>query len=314
MGSQSPQSPEDEAAEYKRKTEAAKARGDYVQTVEDLNNPPSVKAIQEQRVQNADEERKAAEQRTRDAEDRERDRVAEDKRVAEEKAAAEEQARIAAENELKSQQNQILLEKINELKTSQKPIHEIAQEYFTFAQTLAEQMGFQRPGTSQPQSENPQIALEIAKINAESAQREREHQLQMENDRRKWEIELMKLQDGRVIEQAKLAQQAKRDEAFMQAPQILGAALAQGLADHARGGAPSERVIQQPSGQNYKFTAGIGDSGEIDCPVCAARGTPTKVGIGPNSDLAQCVGCNTTFDVERVPAKATAEPSAEENA
>lgn len=284
------QSPEDEAADYKKRTEAAKARGDYVQTVDDLNNPPSVKAIQEQRVKDADEERKAAEERARAADTRDRDRVAEEKRLAQEKAAAEEQARIEAENALKGQQNQILLDKIAELKGSQKPIGEQFKEYFEFAK----EMGFERPSVTQPQSDNPQIALEIAKLNAESAQKDREFQLQLKESDRKWDMEIMKMNDSRAIEQAKLAQQAKRDDALFQAPQAIGAALAQGLVDRKGGG--GIRREQPGSPQTFKFQAAEGESGEVECPMCH-----TPVGIGPHSDLAECVNCNTKFTIERVP-------------
>lgn len=304
IGSPSQQkSPEDEATEYKKKTEAVKARSDYVTTVEDLNNPPSVKVIQEQRVKDADEERKAAEQRANDAADRERQRTEDDRKAAMEKAAAEEQKRIQAENDLKGQQNQMLLDKLDELKKSQKPISEQFTEYFNFAEDLAKKMGFERPSTGQPQSENPQIALEIAKINAESAQKDREFQLQLKESDRKWDMEIMKLNDNRAIEQAKLAQQGKRDDALFQAPQAIGAALAQGLVDRQGEGG----IRQQPGPQTFKFQATEGDSGEVDCPVCASRGTPTKVGIGPHSDLAECVNCNTKFKIERVPATTEAE-------
>lgn len=300
IGNPTPQeSPEDEAAEYKKKTEAAKARGDYVQTVEDLNNPPSVKVIQEQRVKDADEERKAAEQRARDAEDRERDRVAEENRVAKEKAVAEETRRIEAENALKGQQNQILIDKLDELKKSQKPISEQFTEYFNFAEDLAKKMGFERPATGQPQSDNPQIALEIAKINAESAQKDREWQLQLKESDRKWDMEIMKMNDSRAIEQAKLAQQGKRDDALFQAPQAIGAALAQGLVDRQGGRGIRQEQPGSPPGspQTFKFQATEGESGEVDCPVCH-----TPVGVGPHSDLAECVNCNSKFTIERVPA------------
>ena len=296
-------SPEDEATEYKKKTEAAKARGDYVQTVEDLNNPPSVKVIQEQRVKDAEEERKAAEQRANDAADRERQRAEDDRKDAVEKAATEETRRIEAENALKGQQNQILLDKLEELKKSQKPISEQFTEYFNFAEDLAKKMGFERPSTGQPQSDNPQIALEIARLNIEDARAAREHERQLEKDKRDWDLRIMELNDNRAIEQAKLAQQGKRDDALFSAPATIGAALAQGLVDRQGEGG----IKQQPGPQTFKFQATEGDSGEVDCPVCASRGTPTKVGIGPHSDLAECVNCNTKFKIERVPATTEAE-------
>jgi hypothetical protein len=297
LSGEQPRSPEDDAARYEAKTKAVEAQDRYNLAVDKVKNPPSVVEMQKETAQRLADEKKEAEERARAAEERERERAKQEAEEARKEAEAAGQARIQAENELKAQQNQILLEKIEELKASQKPIHEQFMEYFSFAQSLAEKMGFAKPGTSQPQSENPQLALEIAKINAESAQKDREFQLQMEESKRKWELEMIKLKDGQDIERAKLAQAAERDKAILQAPQILGGAIAQGLLDRTQGGA-SHPATSKP--ETFRIQAGVDEAGTLDCPVCNSRGVPNQIGIGPTSKLVTCVGCNSQFEIVRI--------------
>jgi hypothetical protein len=297
IGNQNPnQSPEDTAAEYDKRTKAVEAQDQYLTTVDRVKNPPSVVEMQKEQTQRMADEKKAAEDRAKKLEDEQRERVEREAEEAKRQAEAAEQARKEAEDALKAQQNQILLEKLEELKGSRKPIGEQFKEYFDFAADLAEKMGFQRPGTAQPQSENPQIALEIAKINAESAQRDREFQLKLRDSDREWDLKLMEAKDKKEIEQAKLAQQAERDRALMNAPQLIGAALAQGLLD--KGGGAPEQVIQSHKEKPVKITAAPGDHGEMECPFCH-----TMMAIGPTSVITKCVGCDREYPIERVPAE-----------
>lgn len=291
-GNQNPEeSPETEAERYEAKTRAAEAADRYNTTMDKIKNPPSVIEMQKEQAARLADDAKAAQARADAAEERERDRA--QKEADEAKRLADEaQTNLkAAEQALRDQQTAMLLEKLEELKGSQKPILEQFQEYFNFA----EQMGFQRPGVTQPQSENPQIALEIARINAESAQRQREWELQMEDSRRKWDLEMIKLKDNQDLERAKLAQQAERDKALMNAPQLIGAALAQGLIDQAKGGAAPQQVIQSQQEKPFVITAAPGDTGEIECPYCH-----TAMAIGPTSVISKCVGCNREYPIERV--------------
>jgi multidrug efflux pump subunit AcrA (membrane-fusion protein) len=287
------QSAENEAEHYESQTKAAEAKHKYISTVNELNNPPSVIEMQKEQAQRLADEAKSAQDRANAAEERERERAQKEADEAKRLADEAQQNLKAAEQALRDQQTAMLLEKLEELKGSQKPILEQFQEYFAFA----EQMGFQKPGTTQPQSENPQIALEIAKINAESAQRQREWELQMEDSRRKWDLEMIKMKDNQELERAKLSHQVERDRALMNAPQLIGAALAQGLVDQSRGGgaAPAEQVIQSRKEEPVKITAGPGDRGEIECPYCH-----TMMAIGPTSVITKCMGCNREYPIERV--------------
>lgn len=291
------ESPESAAEEYEAKTKAVEAQDRYHTAVDKVKNPPSVVEMQKEQTQRMAEERAAAVERARQLEQEQRERTEREADGARKQAEEAERARKEAEQALREQQNKILLDKLEELKGSQKPLSEQFTEYFNFAEDLAQKMGFERPGTARPQSENPQIALEIAKINAESAQRDREFQLQLKESERKWDLEMIKLKDGREIEKAKLQQQAKRDDALFTAPQMLGAALAQGLANQPG-------LANQGGQQELKITAGVGDSGTIDCPFCHS-----PIGIGPTTVAAQCVGCNRQFKIERVP---VTEPQPEE--
>jgi len=49
----------------------------------------------------------------------------------------------------------------------------------------------------------------------------------------------------------------------------------------------------------FSLRVGKGDYGEIECPKCRVR-----IGIGPTSRTAVCVGCGAQFDIIRISAKA----------
>jgi len=177
-----------------------------------------------------------------------------------------------------------------------RPLHEQFKEQYTTVLGLAKDLGLEKTSTGR----DPMVDIKLAEMSYENAMRDREFQLQMKENDRKWELDLQRLQDERAARQAELSIQAKRNDLLFQAPQVIGAALAKGWAESPQGErAPAGGGVQSRPGvpQHYKMRAAEGESGVVDCPLCNA-----KVGIGPNSDLAQCVGCNTTFNIERVPA------------
>jgi len=189
-----------------------------------------------------------------------------------------------------------------------RPLHEQFKEQYTTVLGLAKDLGLEKTSTGR----DPMVDIKLAEMSYENAMRDREFQLQMRENDRKWELDLQRLQDERAARQAELAIQAKRNDLLFQAPQVIGAALAKGMAESASGGGggiPAGGGAQSRPGvpQHYKMRAAEGESGVVDCPLCNA-----KVGIGPNSDLAQCVACNATFDIERVPATETPTPVAAE--
>lgn len=122
----------------------------------------------------------------------------------------------------------------------------------------------------------------------------------MEKDRRDWDLKIIELKDTREFKKAELDQKGRRDDMLFTAPQTIGAALAQGLIDHAKGGgAPIGGGIQGQPGapQTFKGRTAEGESGEIECPKCHAL-----VGVGPTTTAATCAWCHSQFELERVPA------------
>lgn len=306
--SQNPQNPKTDAQQYKEKTDTLEAQDSYLQTKDRMENPPSAKEAQAKREQDLAERATAAETRAREAEDKIRSSNEEAKKEAEQAAVQAHQEAEQAKGELHNHQINMLSEKLDDVLKSKKPLQEQMDEYFVFADQMAGKMGWVKPGAITPSSENPQISLEIARLHIEDARAAREHDRQMEKDKRDWDLRIMELSDKREYDKAKLEQEGKKSDAIFQAPQLFGAALAQGLAERAGGGTGSPGAIsqQQPGPQTFKFKAPEGESGEVDCPVCH-----TPVGIGPHSDLAECVNCNTKFKIERVPATSVAEAEEE---
>ena len=190
-GEQNPNpSPEDTAKEYESKTKSVEAQDRYLTTVDKIKNPPSIVEMQKEMAQRLADERKSEKDRADAAEQRERERIQKENEEAKEKAKVAEQKRIEAEQSLQAQQNQILLEKFDELRASQKPLSQQFEEYFSFADKVAEKMGFQKPGATKPASEDPRIALELAKLNLDGAREDRKFQLEMDERKRQWDIKL----------------------------------------------------------------------------------------------------------------------------
>lgn len=297
-GGQNPEkSPEDEATEYKKKTEAAKAKSDYVTTVDTLANPPSVQVMREKREQELIDQGKAATTRAQDLEDREHTRLEKEAQDAAAAATAEQQKREAAEQKLHDQQNQLLLDKLEELKKSQKPWNEQLTEYLTFAETLATKLGFEKASAVRPASSDPHIALEIAKLDLERAREDRKFDLEMDDRKRTWDLKLIELKDTREFKTRELDMQEKKNEQFFAFPEIIGGAIAKGLID--RGGVertPPGSISQQPPPQYY-ITIGEGKTGTVACPHCKS-----PIGLGPTQASAQCIKCNSKFDVVRTQA------------
>lgn len=159
-----------------------------------------------------------------------------------------------------------------------------------------------------------EIALEIKKMDTnlqitleqmKDDRQRKDHEFQLTV--KKWDEE----RDTRRQEIAgKLDVERERNKLISGGLETVGKAIGKGYAESGREVAAHPGGISQGQlggTQNYKITAGVGDSGEVECPRCH-----TMVGIGPNSDLAECVGCNTKFDVERGPAEKPAETVAEE--
>lgn len=282
---------EDEVAQLKRKQKTVQAQFDYVNTVDSLQNPPSIQAMREKAQQEAREERERAQKAAEEVLERERQRLADDAQAAAQKAHEEEQRRVEAEQQLQKTQTQMLLEKLEELKQSKKPMEEQLDEYMSFAERIAEKMGFQKSDTKVP-GDNPQVTLEITRLNLDQQQRDREFQWQIQKDKQEFELKLLQLKDERAFREQQLKQQSKRDEQIFNLPQILSAAIAQGLVDRHQE-APAG-PMQAPPPSQYRVPAGEGAT--IACPNCQS-----PIGIAPDTSEATCAMCNTQFHVSRQP-------------
>jgi hypothetical protein len=186
----------------------------------------------------------------------------------------------------------MLSTKLDEVLKSKQPLQEQMNEYFAFADQMAAKLGWVKPGALTPASENPQLSLEIARLHIEDARAQREHERQIEKDRREWDLKLIELKDKRELDKAKQEQDAKKTDMILTAPQTLGAAIAQGLIEHGRGGgAPAI-----PQTKLHTVSAGEGEAGQFYCPECE-----TGVAIGPTTAAANCINCGASFKIERVP-------------
>jgi hypothetical protein len=287
-------SPEDEAAKYKKMSEAAEAKAGFVNTMDQLNNPPSVREMQQKQIEQAETARQEAEKRAREADERDRDRLNKEAEAAAQKAAEEEQQRKQAEQELRNQQTQMLLDKLEELRKSQKPLNEQLNEYLDFAEKSAARLGFEKPGKAASATSDPHITLEIEKMRLEDAQRQREHELRMAQDKKEWDLKLLQLEDERAFKKEEIEQKRKTNEMFTNLPEVIGGAIAKGLIDHGKGVAVP--ITQRPLGppKSYTVSLGEGESGDFECPNCHAA-----VAVAPTSTIAQCAGCNARYPITR---------------
>jgi len=273
--------PEDEAKEYDRKARAAEAKYGYMDTLEKLNNPPGLQEIRMKREHELEEERRRAAEETKELQKREYERLQKEREDASAQASEEHQRSEQLKQQLQDQHNQMLLDKLEELRRSQKPMTEQAKEFFGFAREAAEMLGFEKPDVAKPAYDDPRIALEIKKMDLEQEQRRQEFQWKMEQDRRNFEAKMEEIKIDRYFKEEQLKQQAKKDEMFASLPQTLGGAIAKGIWEknsHDQSGA-----VSGPGGVNSS-----------PCPKC---GSP--IAVGPTSTYAVCSSCNSRFNITR---------------
>lgn len=300
-GNPQPQSEEDEAAGYEKKRKAAEAKYNLMDTMDRMNNPPSVQEMRARERERAEKdrervenERKEAESRTRELEERERQRLADERQEATRQAAEAQQQREELQHQLQEQRDKMLMEKLQELQASKKPLDQQVEEYFVFAEKAAEKMGFQKPGPRA--ADDPRIALEIAKLDLEKEREKREFEWKMEQDRRKWDLEMEKLRDEREYRHEQMKQQEKKDELFINAPRVFASVVAKGMLDgmsDQEGGGISSGSDGR---KHYNLTINEDAEGEIKCPTCQSA-----VAIGPTTTKAVCVKCHSTFGLARQP-------------
>jgi len=291
-------SPESVAEHYEKQTKALEAQDNFLITKDRLANPPSVQEIRAKHEAELEKKVTDAEVRARDAEQALRSASEDRRKEAEEAAAKAQQEAQTAKDELHNHQIQMLSDKLTELLSQKKSPQDQFTEYFGFAETLLGKLGYVKPGTVTPASENPQIALEIAKLNLDAAREERKFQLDMEQRKREWDIKLLELQQQSKFKERELELNEKKAQQFFALPEILGGSIAQGLVDHAAGGAPIRRSANVSTSPepvpSFHVEVGEGEGGDFECPSCHGR-----IGIGPTSTEAVCLNCNTRLPVQR---------------
>lgn len=287
--------PEDEAKEYERKTKVVQARADYVTTVDNLQNPPSLQEIRVKHEQQMEEDRRRAREQADKLLEDERQRLAKQSQDAEQKVQQVQQQAEQFKDQLQAQRDQMLMDKLNELKASQRPIEEQLDEYFGYAERLANKLGFEKPQPQQATGD-PRIAIELEQMKLTSSREEREFQWKMEQDRRKWDIELKKLDVETAFKQKELELKEKQNQMFASLPETVGAAFARGIMAKGDSAEPAARQVSQqvPRQKAYEVKLAAGSEGTLPCPTCDA-----EVGIGSDTEMAKCVSCNTPFIIVR---------------
>lgn len=138
--------------------------------------------------------------------------------------------------------------------------------------------------------------IELKRMSREDKRADREFQRQLNRDADE--------RAGKKIEQER---EAKREDMFAKAPQMIGGAIAHGLmANQGKGEGVAEEAsseTKEPKGKQAKHVeAGWGDSGEVECPSCNQ-----PIAIGSTARTAVCANCGERVPIRRIGEKPTAE-------
>lgn len=288
---------ESTAEHYTEETKALEAQDTFVQTKDRIANPPSAKEAQAKHEADLEKRAEEAVQRAKEAEDKISTANAEAKKEAETAALQARQEADAAKQALTDQRFDMLSTQLQEALTkSAKSPQEAFSEYFDMAEMMGSKMGWAKPGATMPASDNPQIALELAKLGLESAREDRKFQMEMENSKRKWDMDMLEMKDNRTFKERELQLQEKKDQQLFTLPEIIGGAIAKGMRE--QGGPAVGGGVQQQQRRTYKTTVEPGQAGHIECPECQ-----NSVEITANARAAECQSCHTPFIIERKPAQ-----------
>jgi hypothetical protein len=167
-------------------------------------------------------------------------------------------------------------------------------------ETIASRLGLSRSGDAIRTDFDTQIALK--RLEQEMKREDRKFALDMKKDERLWQLELKKLEQSERESQAKLEAERNKYSMIAQLPEQLGSTIAKGLlagAGNTESGGVQTQAQQPPQTKQTKQTtrvieAGIGEAGEIQCPVCG-----TAVGIAPTTQTTACVHCKQKFMIKR---------------
>ncbi|HEC62029.1 MAG TPA: hypothetical protein ENI27_07220 [bacterium] len=165
---------------------------------------------------------------------------------------------------------------------------------------IAGMLGYSKPDPAAAQEAMPAtIQLQILKMEMEEKGRERQFKWDQIESERNWQLSIKKME---------LEAQGRRDEMSLERDkrasiispfESIGAALARGFSDMGSGGEepPQQKVRKKaPKGKTASMTAGMNDSGTIECNQCSE-----PIAIAPKARSAFCPSCETTIQIERIP-------------
>jgi len=175
-----------------------------------------------------------------------------------------------------------------------RPLSEQFKEQFTAAKDIAASLGLEKTTNGQ----DPMVAVELKKMEFAEAQKDREFKLKIAQDARDWEVRLIELKDNRDYQRAKLAQDERKNDMIAGFPAVIGSVLSKGT--KARGGG---QTVEEKA---WKVVLSDGETNEFNCPT---PGCGSRVGIGPTTEIAQCVKCQRQYPVERTAVPAGEAPA-----
>ena len=298
---------EETREDYNDKTKEAEAKFNYRQTVENLNNPPSLREMQEKRIKDAEDDRKAAAKRAQDLEDDRLARIEADSLASAQEAQRQKELREKAEEDLRKSQNQLILDEIRRLHEMNVTPEQKITEYFAFQDMMETKYGSKKEPASAAAASSPaldaRLTFEIEKMKLDfekwKVEQERANK-QLEYDR---EDRKEDRKETKALKMEELEIKKGQQQMIANLPKVFADTLAAGLVARASGGAVSSVPISADPGnqETSHFEAVVGEAGELDCPKCG-----TKVGVGPTTANTICSKCGRKFEIKRVPAPAPA--------
>lgn len=290
---------EDQREDYNEKTKDAEAKFNYRQTVENLNNPPSLREMQEKRIKDAEDDKKAAAKRAQDLEDERLSRIQQESDAAGQEAQRQKELREKAEDDLRKSQNQLILDEIKRLHEINVAPEKKIEEYLAFNDMMEKRFGKteKKAEGPAPGAMDAHITFEIEKMKLDfekwKVEQERVNK-QMEYDRQDRKEDRA---DLKALKMEELQIKKGQQEMISNLPKVFADTLAAGLVARAGAGGASLPISSNPGVPTNvsHFEAVEGEAGEIDCPKCG-----TKVGIGPTTLQTVCAKCGQKFELKRV--------------
>ncbi len=149
----------------------------------------------------------------------------------------------------------------------------------------------------------PAIAVELKKLDADLKIRLEQMADERQTRDQNFQITLKKWDEERDIRRlevdGKILVERERNTLISGALKTVGESIGKGLKEGA--GTSPGGISQGQQGVAKRYLVDISqdkDVSEFDCPGCH-----TKVGIGPTTTSAECVRCNSQFDIVRAPAQ-----------